>query len=474
MKQSPPAMRKWAGRLLGLLPVILGVAMIWEAMAFNPTPSLVEAGERSVPVSFVVAKPRAFTPTVSGYGTVAPARVWTAIAQTPGLIDYMNPAFIRGGSVAQGDVLVRIADQDARLALSGAEADLRSAKARWYEMRLSEQTTRDALKIERYSLDLTIADLARVNRLVEKGVVSDSVLQAEQREVLAQRSKVQSLESSLALLPAQIYAQEQAVVKAELAKQAAALDLERTIVSAPFDARVASVDIEVSQYVGTGTVLGVLDGNADAEVEVLISQRRLIALAQLETVLSSHARGAATVQSASLTKGRPPTKTHLGPGDPRRLTARVSLSSDQGGIWWAADVDRTSDAVSAETRSVGVIVRIPDPQGAAGGRPPLMKGAFVKVDLAAPPVAGALMVPQSAIRNGRVMIVGPDDRLDFVSVTRIFTFDTVAVLAPGALPTNARVITSEPSPAIEGLLLAPRPDVIAEARLSASADQGAL
>ncbi|MEM7057144.1 MAG: HlyD family efflux transporter periplasmic adaptor subunit [Pseudomonadota bacterium] len=478
MKQIRNDLTKWARRLSVLLPVLLGGAMIWQAMAFKPAPPLVEPNERRVPVSYVVATPRSFMPTVSGFGTVSPARVWTAVTQVPGRIAYLNPAFVRGGSVAQGDVLVRIADADARITLSSANADLKSAEARLDEMRVSEQTTAGALKIEQDSLDLAEADLARSRQLVKRGVVSDSVVQAEQREVLAQRSKVQSLESSLALLPAQIRAQEQAVAKADLAKQSAALDLQRTVLTAPFDARVASVDIEVSQYVGTGAVLGVLDGSADAEVEVQISQSRLLALARLESALRLHgedaARHSATIRSASLKHDQVPSATRFAPGDPRRLTARVSLSSDQGAISWNAEVDRTSDAASAETRSVGVIVRVPDPQRTDGGTPPLMKGAFVKVDLSAPTVAGAIMVPQSSIRNGRVMIAGPDNRLDFRPVAQVFTFDSIAVLAPGALPIGARIITSEPSPAIEGLLLSPQPDVMAEARLTAAADGGAL
>ncbi|MEM6664034.1 MAG: hypothetical protein AAF666_17870, partial [Pseudomonadota bacterium] len=288
MTQITRAIKSCSNRFLVLLPIALGVAMIWQATNVNPAPPLVEPKERRVPVSFVLATPRSFTPVVSGFGTVSPSRVWTAVAQTSGSIGYVNPKFVRGGSVSEGDVLVRIDDDDARLALSSAGADLKSAEARLAEMRVSMQTTSEALKIERDSLNLAEADLARTRQLLNRGVVSDSVVQAQQREVLAQRAKVQSLESSLALLPVQISAQEQAVVKADLATQSATLDLQRTVITAPFNARIARVDVEISQYVGTGTTLGLLDGAAEAEVEVQISQRRLIALARLEAALGPH------------------------------------------------------------------------------------------------------------------------------------------------------------------------------------------
>ncbi|MEM6660627.1 MAG: HlyD family efflux transporter periplasmic adaptor subunit, partial [Pseudomonadota bacterium] len=263
--------------------------------------------------------------------------------------------------------------------------------------------------------------------------------------------------------------------------QSARLDLQRTVITAPFDARIARVDIEISQYVGTGTTLGLLDGAAEAEVEVQISQRRLIALARLEAALGPHSEdssgAAVAVQPASLNDvPRSANENQDAAGDPRRLAARVSLGSDQGSASWSAEVDRTSDSANAETRSIGVIVRILEPYAhfGKGGQPPLIKGAFVKVDLAAPRISGALMIPQSAIRNGRVMIAGSDDRLDFVPVTQLFFFDNIAVLAPGTLPAQARIITSDPSPALEGLLVSPRRDLMAEARMAAAADGDAL
>ncbi|MEL6999156.1 MAG: hemolysin D [Pseudomonadota bacterium] len=466
----------WARRLMILPPAFAGAAMIWQALAVQPEPPIVKTEERRISVSYVQATPRTFTPRITGYGTVEPARVWTAAAQVAGPIEYLNPAFVRGGFVAEGDVLVRIAAEDTQLALASADADLKSAEARLEELQVSRRTTSGALEIERASLDLADAELTRTKRLAEKGVATESIVQAQKRDVLAQRSKVQSLESTLALLPAQIKSQEQAVAKAQVAQRAAALDLERTIVRAPFYARVASVDVEVSQYVGIGTPIGVLDGSAAAEVEVQISQRRMIALAGLQDAFSRIAANTQTSHAAepqSADPVSPPAlrRAALASGDPRRLAARVSLSSGQGAFSWDADVDRVSDGVSSETRSVGVIVRVAEPyaQASRERRPPLMKGAFVKVSLAAAPVAGAILVPRSAVQNGRVMIAGPDDRLTFANVTRIFTLDTVAVLLPGDLPMDARIITSEPSPAIEGLLLSPQPDTMAEARLNAAA-----
>ena len=55
------------------------------------------------------------------------------------------------------------------------------------------------------------------------------------------------------------------------------------------------------------------------------------------------------------------------------------------GVWesWDAEVKRISDTVDPETRSIGVIVSVPEPYGQAkpGLRPPLIKGMFAEVEL---------------------------------------------------------------------------------------------
>jgi multidrug efflux pump subunit AcrA (membrane-fusion protein) len=471
----------WARRLLLVPPVLLGAAMVWQASLVQPKPPLAAPEERRVPVSYVAATPRTFTPRITGYGTIAPARVWTAVAQIAGPIDYINPGFVRGGFVGAGEVLIRIASDDAELTLASADADLKNAEARLEEMQASRQTTLSALEIERKSLDLAEADLNRTRRLAERGAVSESVLQAKQRDVLAQESKVQSLESTLVLLPAQIRAQEQSVAKSKAAKRAAALDLERTVVTAPFDARVARVDVEISQFVGVGTTMGTLDDASTVEIDVQLPQPQMIALARLSAGLrepTSHvpARPTASVHAAGLQERPARPEDGLIPGHAHHLLARVSLSLEQDGHSWPAVVARLSDSISPETRSMGVIVRVTEPYaGSEGaGRPPLIKGMFVRVDLTAPPVVDVILVPRSAIRHGRVMLAGPDDRLVLADVTEIFAFDSFAVLAGDALPSDARIITSEPDAAIEGLLLSPEPDVLAEAKLDLAAHGRAL
>ncbi|MEO1472283.1 MAG: HlyD family efflux transporter periplasmic adaptor subunit, partial [Pseudomonadota bacterium] len=262
-------------------PTLLGAMLVWQALGTVPSPPEITPRERQVPVSYVTVASRDFVPRVSGYGTVAPARVWTAVAHVGGPVVYLHPDFARGGFVAEGTVLIRIAADDYAIALERAAADLAAADARLDEARASKATTTALLAIEREALALAEADLARTERLARSGTVSATVVDERRRDVLAQRSKVQTQENTLALLPAQIAAFDASAAAARAAQAAAALDVARTVIRAPFNARVARSDVEIGQYVGAGTVMASLDGAAAAEIDVQVSQDRMTALARL-------------------------------------------------------------------------------------------------------------------------------------------------------------------------------------------------
>ena len=196
--------------------------------------------------------------------------------------------------------------------------------------------------------------------------------------------------------------------------------------------------------------MGSIDGVDAAEIDVQMPPRLMASLGRL----AFGTTGVGTPEDIS-----------------RVISARVSLEVEGANAIWPAEVARISDVVDPATRSIGVIVRVADPSGAAtpGARPPLIKGMFVRVTLSGPALDRAILVPRRAIRDGRIMLAGPDDRLTYVDIAPVFSADRIVVLAADALPADARIIVSEPSPAIEGMLLAPEPDSTAEARLDAAA-----
>lgn len=439
-------------RLLVLPPVILGFALVYWATANRSQPEIVEITERQVPVAFIEVQPRSFVPSVTSFGTVQPSHSWDAVAQVRGRIDYLHPNFVRGGVIQAGEDVVRIAADEYELAVAQAEANILSAAAQIEELDASARATEASLAIERQALELSKRELARQQELAERGAVSNAVVETQERSVLVQQASVQSLQNQLELVPSQRGALEQSLAVSQASLNQAQLDVERTRIQAPFDGRVAVVDVDVSEFVSSGARLGTLDSLAAAEIESQIAPRQI---AQLSRLLAQQ------LWSETASLANPLSET---------LSARVRLTADGIEPEWAASVDRITDGVDPQTRAIGVFVTVPDPYAAAqlGTRPPLIKGMFVEVTLEGPAIDGIMALPRSAIDQGQVMVVDTDERLSFAAVDVLFSTDDFAIVDKGSLAPGARVIVSDPSPAVPGMALVPRRDEDIEARLAAS------
>ncbi|MBV0913815.1 efflux RND transporter periplasmic adaptor subunit [Anianabacter salinae] len=439
-------------RLLILPPVIAGFAVIYWATANRLQPETRDISERAVPVSYIVAETRSFVPRVTGFGVVEPGRSWNAVAQVQGRIVDLHTEFVRGGTVRAGQVIARIDPEAYDLAVAQAEANVRSGAAQLAELDANAEATRALLAIEREALDLAERELNRQRQLAERGQLAASAVESQQRALLSQRSAVQSLENQLNLVPAQRDALEQALAVSEASLDQARLDLDRTRILAPFDGRVAMADVDVGEFASHGSRLGTLDSIATAEIDAQVAPQDM---AQLSRLIFAD-RGP-SISPSNLAA--------------ERLTARVRLNVEGFDAEWVAKVDRITDGVDPQTRSIGVIVAVDNPYGLARAaeRPPLIKGMFVEVELEGPVVEGVIVLPRRAIEGGKIMVINETGRLAFADVEIVFAQDDLALVFPDSLVEGTQVIVSTPSPAIPGTLLAPERDIGTEARLASTA-----
>ncbi|MEO9773874.1 biotin/lipoyl-binding protein [Roseibium sp.] len=437
-------------KALILPPVLVGAAVLFYAVSGRDTPPRTEIEETASVVRVVTVEPRPFVPRVIGYGTVEPARTLDAIAQVSGRVTYINPGFKRGDFVAEGDVLIRLSPEDYQLEIAEAETDIASADVDLEELSITLETQKKSLEIAKAVLDLEQRELARLKTLAERKVISDQQVENQEAAVLQQRSVVQDLENDITLNPVQQKALEQARRKNEVRLETAKLNLARTSLRAPFEARVSEVSVEIDQFVAAGTSIGGLDGIEAADIDVQISPANMAGFANL-----------AFPGQLDTAEGVMRARRSLD-----RLSATVMVGSVGEDANWKARVKRVSDTVDPDTRSIGLIVTVEKPYDTIrpGIKPPLVKGMFAEVELSAPAVDGKILVPRNTVRNGKLMTVSPDSRLAFLSVQVAYHIDDIVVLET-ALPAGTRVIVSDPSPVIEGMLLAPVEDDTVGTRL---------
>ncbi|MCP5371376.1 MAG: efflux RND transporter periplasmic adaptor subunit [Hyphomicrobiales bacterium] len=440
-------------KLLFIPAVLIGAGVLYYAVQHRDPPKHKPPQENKVAARVIAAPAVPVVPRALAYGTAQPDAVWQAVAEVGGKVVEIHPDLKKGAILPRGTVLLAIDQTDYRLAVARLEATVRDTQAKLAELDVREQNTRAALQIEDRSLALSRKDLERKQTLARQKNVSQAAVDQEERNVLARQQSVQTQRNALNLIPAERESLNAQLAVNEAQLQAARLDLERTRITAPFDGRVAQVNVERAQYASAGQVLAVLDSIAAAEVTAQLP------IQQLMTLVAT--RDVGQIQPETVMQR---IRDILG------LEPVVRLQAGDVRVEWPARLARINDTIDPETRTVGVIVAVDDPYRRAqpGQRPPLAKNMYVEVELRGKPKGESVVVPRAAVRDGAVFVLDGDNRLHRRPVQVAFRQTDFVVLG-GGVTAGERVVVSDLVPAIDGMLIEPVNDEEARAALVAAA-----
>ncbi len=446
-------MRRHVRKLLILIPLALGALALAVAVGTREVPERVSPEERVTPVRVVSAPAVDVVPRALGYGSVRPGRVWEAVGEVSGTVIFRHPDLKKGAILPAGTELLRIDPTDYRLAVARIEANIRSAEAQLAVLDMRALNTERSLAIEERSLALGRKELERKRRLVRNGTISQAAVDQEERAVLSGEQAVQNLRNAMNLLPAERSVLEATRDQLEAQMETARRDLDRTTIVAPFDCRIAAVNVEQAQFAAMGQVLAIADSLDVAEVTAQVP---------IGSMLTLLPPGMDLPQDAGAVMPRLREVAGLG--------AVVRLRTGSVDTEWPARFSRISDTVDPRTRTVGVIVAVDDPyrQSESGQRPPLVKNMYVEVEVRGRPRPGAVVIPRSALHGSQVRTVGPDERLSIRGVEVDFAQTNFVVVGSG-LAAGARVVLSDLPFAAEGMRLAPIEDEEGLAALVAEA-----
>ena len=406
----------WKKRLLWIPPLIVGVLVILLAPQMKQEPPKSSKASSPKVVRIIKMSPRKIQPTVIGYGYVQPADEWFAHSELAGTINWISDKLDSGGIIKEGEVVLKVDPAPLLLSKAQLEAQIEVAK-------LKDETTKSSLKIAQQDFDLQQIELQRFERLSKTGNISTTTKDASKRAFLSSQQQLQTLKNNLLINQA-----ERKVLISQLA--VVELDIEKTVLRAPFDVRITEVNIGIAQYINSGELLFSADGLQAAEVSAQF------AIGKMRPLRRASNNG-----------------TH------EELQAIVELQAFEQKIQWQAIVERTGGALDTQTQSQSIVVRVDDPyqKASPGQRPPLIRNTFVKVTLKAPILKKQLLLPTTAIHNGKVYTLDADNKLKIKTVEIDFVQQQIAVIRSG-IEKDERVILSQLSPAIEGMKLKPKLD----------------
>jgi RND family efflux transporter MFP subunit len=432
---------------------VVGVAAFVWLTSHSQKPTQRPVAERVRNLRIIEAPSVDVTPRAIGYGTSRPTKTWRAIAEVRGRITEIKAELKSGAFLGKGEHVITIDPQEYELVITQLEAEIAELEASLAELEIRKTNDGLSLEIEKASLDLAQSDLDRVRNLMDREVAAATELRDEERVVLAQRQKVQSIENSLALVPTQRNAVDASLRVRRSKLQQARLDLNKTKIEAPFACRIGDVSIESGQYVAMGELLFTADGTAATEIEV-------------QTPIH-HARNLIRSDTDRPLELTPDLETIR---ELIRIDAEVRVTAGEFVARWDARFDRIRERLDQDTRTVPIVVVVDKPYEKAipGKRPPLFRDVFCEVELWGKSISNRVVVPRTALHGKKLFVIDDENRLRGREVDVLFEQDEFAVIA-GGVESGERIIVSDPSPAIEGMLVRPEHDDELLARIVAEA-----
>ncbi|MBW2425427.1 MAG: efflux RND transporter periplasmic adaptor subunit [Deltaproteobacteria bacterium] len=392
--------------ILPLVVLLFAFSLAWALVASREDPEQVEPVVRSPLVRVITVEPEDVRLKVIARGSVAPRTESDLVAEVRGRVLSVSAHLVVGGFFSSGDELLRLDDREHRIARDRARSTvaLRQSEAR-----------------------LASADARRRRELARSGVASTADLEQYESRALVALAALSEARASL---------------------EQAELDLQRTVVRAPFDGRVRERNVDVGQFVSPGQKLGRIFAVDYAEVRLPIQTDDL---AHLEIDL----QGASTGED-------------LG-GTQVLLTGRLG-----GREWtWPARLMRTEAAIDEQTRMLHVVARVDNPYGVVlaegqvlelpeggpdaeeftAGMVPLPAGLFVTAEISGRELEDVIVLPPMALRDDdRIFLVDDEGRLRIRKVS-VVRKERSRVIVDAGLVSGDRVVISPMRVHSEGMAL---------------------
>ncbi|MBD1399742.1 efflux RND transporter periplasmic adaptor subunit [Pelovirga terrestris] len=374
-----------------LLPLLIlsgGIAISAALIASGPEATRQRPQIPPPTVEVITLKPQSYQVQVASRGTVSPRTESTLVAETAGRVVKVADNFYTGGFFEQGDLLLQVDDRDYQNAVIIARAEVAQRQlALAEEQARSDQARRDWQQFQ------------------QQNPPPPLVVRTPQ------------LENAAAALAA-----------AQARMRQAELNLERTRILAPYAGRILTKDVDIGQYITTGTRLARIYASDALEVRLPLSDEQLSHLTLPEEF-----------------RNRPVVPATRQAG----VTFSVRIGSDI--FTWSGRLVRTEGSIDINSRQLFVIARIDNPYQQTADRPQLKIGQFVEARISGSQLEAVYRIPRQAIHGERtVHIITPENRLERRELDIVWR-DTNYLVASGPLRPGEQIALTRLPFAADGI-----------------------
>jgi RND family efflux transporter MFP subunit len=393
--------------LLGAAAIVVGTA-VRESMA--PGGPARPAEERVVAANLLALAPAEISPRITAYGKVEARRTLDLRLPQAGTVIWVADNFRDGGLVSKGERLLALDPVPAEDALELARADLAEAESAAAAALVAVDLAVEDLAAAEAQTELRRQALERQIDIDAKGAGSPQAVETAELAVSSSQQGELSRKQALAQARERVDQTAVSVTRARVALAEAERTLAETVLYAGIEGRIESVTVVPGAIVTANEGLGRIIDPKSLEIALRLST------AQYGRLLDD---------AGAL---RPSPVTIVLPG----LAADAPLRGR---------LDRVGAAVGEG--QTGRLVFATLDQAASG--PALLKpGDFVEVTIEGAVLPDAALVPATAVgRQGTVLALGPDERLEEVAVEVLGRQGDEVIIAVG--PLAGREIVAERS-----------------------------
>ncbi len=366
--------------LLGLAAITLGSAVRESRAPGGPAGGV---QERVVAANLLTLTPADIAPRITAYGKVEAERTLELRLRQGGTVVWVAESLRDGGTVVAGEVLLRLDPIPAEDALALARADLAEAMASAADAVAAVELAAEDLVAAEAQSDLRQQALDRQKDIAARGAGSEQAVEITELALSAARQAVLSRKQALAAARARVDQTAVAGTRAEISLGEAERALAETSLLAGLTGRIDGASLVTGAVVTANEALGRIIDPGSMAVALRLS----------------------TAQYARLLDET---------GTLRASSVAVTLPGLQDAPPLPGRLDRVSAAVGeGQTGRLVYAALDAGPAGLALLKP----GDFVEVVIEGDRLPDAALVPATAVgRQGTVLALGPDDRLQEVAV----------------------------------------------------------
>jgi len=349
-------------------------------------------------VESLTVRPEQVTERYAGYGTAYPDRAVDLAAEVASTVIELVDNIEAGSVVTEGQTLIRLDDREYRYALERTKALVAADQAAVEELVAEAQSLEKLIGTAEKELRVARDERDRLSGLFERGLAARKEYDFANMAYQQARRILQGYQMELAKnAPRQArFAASKQSHEAEAGL--AELNIERCEINAPFPGTIETLEVDVGDRVGPGSVLLSLIDPSHVEIPIRL---------------------------------------------PGSVYDRVSLQApcrleceSMPGIGWHGQIARIAASIDEQTRTFPVYVDVDNGKQAQ----PLVPGAFVRAEVQGPIHHDGILVPRGAIREGRILVAeGGVTRQRSITIVRLIGD---RALIEGEVRSGDRVILS--------------------------------